>query len=149
MVGMVGILNAQMNIKLASQTRQIANSTVNAGRIRERQGIWDDNPKAIEEGQELQAKGEEIKGGAFEYLGKAQNDINDAAKEAEETKTSCEETKVSRKETEVSDESCIENPSGDVRYTPGEFNVAIGDTIRGSVNKSVSVPSQSKINIAV
>ena len=142
MVGMIGILNAQMNLNLASQTQRIANSTVSAGRIRERQGVTDENVDAIKEGQELQAKGEEIRGRVFEYLGKAMNDINNAAKECEETAKDCEET-------EDSDENYLKSPFSNLLHEPGEFYVAIGDTVRGSINKSVSAPSQSKVNIAV
>ena len=76
---MVGIISAQNNIQLAVQNNRIANSTVNQGRIRERQGIFSGNMQAVEEGQELQAKGEEIKAGTFEHLGNAINDLNISA----------------------------------------------------------------------
>ena len=138
MTGMIGILNAQINIDLASQTQRIANSTVAAGRIREAQGVRDENTDVIKEGQELQARGEEIRGGVFEYLRDAINSINDTA----ETYDECEDAEASAK-------SSLENPPGTPGYTPGTFDVAVGDAIRGSVNKNVSVPNQSNVNIAV
>ena len=138
MTGMIGILNAQINIDLASQNHRIANSTISAGRIRERQGEWDGNAKAIEEGQELQARGKEIKAGTFEYLRDAINDINSVAKNHEE----CEEA-------EASDENYRDKPASHIGYPPGEFDVVVGDTVTGSRSINVPSPRQSSINIAV
>lgn len=134
---MIGIISAQSSIELASQNQRIANATVTAGRIRERQGMTDENIKAIEEGREMQAKGKEMQGGTFEHLQDAISDLNNIAVENYE-------------ESEVSYESSRENPYVNLEeYTPGDFNVTIGDTVRGSVNMNVSVSGQSKVDIAV
>ena len=84
MLGMKGLLSAQMNLKLASKVQHSANMTAADGRILERQGITDGNEKVVEKGRELQAKGEEIRTGVFEYLGKANDDIASAIDESKD-----------------------------------------------------------------
>ena len=73
---MVGIISVQNSIGLASKSRGTANSTVSADRIREREGIMSGDEKAVEQGQELQAKGEEIKAGSLTYLREAMDGVN-------------------------------------------------------------------------
>ena len=135
MLGMKGILNAQMNLNLATKVQHSANMTGSDGRILERQGITDGNEKAVEKGRELQAKGEEIRSGVFEYLDKANEDINaaaeeyrEAAKEQREAISDRIEAARESRNTESSDEEIPEKPTGNPRYSPGEFDVVIGDT---------------------
>lgn len=172
MIGMTGLLNAQMNLQLASQIQHIANSTVQDGRIRVRQGMMSGDEKAVEEGMALQARGEETRGGVFNYLGKAMDDVNAAAKECEEAANERKEAAQARleaaKERREANEIRVENPSGHIVYAPGEFDVSVGDTVRvpnpvksgaafsytvsGSGNISVPVSIQAagvKLDVAV
>ena len=143
MLGMKGLLSAQMNLKLATKIQHSANMTNSDGRILERQGITDGNEKAIEKGRALQAKGEEIRSGVFEYLDKANEDIvavaeeyKEAAKERREAINGRIEAARESRDTEASDEDSVESPTDSPGYAPGEFDVVIGDTIRGGGNIS-------------
>ena len=136
MLGMKGILNAQMNLTLASKVQHSANMTASDGRILERQGITDGNEEVIEKGRELQAKGEEIRSGVFEYLDKANENVNAAAEEGREAAKELREIISERieaarenRDTEISDEDNVQNPTGILGYAPGEFDVFVGDTI--------------------
>ena len=136
MLGMKGILNAQMNLKLAAKVQHSANMTVSDGRILERQGITDGNEKTVEKGRELQAKGEEIRSGVFEYLEKANDDIDAAAEEgieaAKERRVATQErieAARERSDSEASDKDNTEKPTGIPQYTPGEFDVVIGEDV--------------------
>jgi len=138
MIGMKGLLGAQLNLKLASKIQHSANMTAGDGRILERQGITDGNEKAIEKGRELQAKGEEIRTGVFEHLEKANKDIaaaaeegKEAAKERREAINDRIEAARERKNTEVSkDEDNTENQIGILGFKPGGIDVIIDDEIR-------------------
>jgi len=141
MLGMKGLLNAQMNLNLASKVQHSANMTSSDGRILERQGITDQNEKAIEKGRELQAKGEEIRTGVFEYLDKANENINAAAEEGKEAAKEVREVINDRieaaresRETESLYENSMENPPDFLGYKPGAFDVVIGDTIESKGN---------------
>ena len=143
MLGMKGILNAQMNLTLATKVQHSANMAASDGRILERQGITDGNEKAIEKGRELQAKGEEIRTGVFEYLDKANENINAAAEEGKEAAKELREvindrieTARESRDTESSYEDSMENPPDFLVYKPGEFDVVIGDTIESKENTS-------------
>ena len=136
MLGMKGILNAQMNLTLASKVQHSANMIASDGRILERQGITDANEEVIEKGRELQAKGEEIRSGVFEYLDKANENVNAAAEEGREAAKELREIISERieaarenRDTEISDEDNVQNPTGILGYAPGEFDVFVGDTI--------------------
>ena len=138
MLGMKGLLGAQLNLKLASKTQHSANMTASEGRNLERLGITDQNEKAIEKGRELQAKGEEKRTGVFEYLEKANDDIEaaveegiEAAKERREAINDRIEAARERRDTNVSDdEDDTENQIGILRYKPGGIDVIIDDEIR-------------------
>ena len=151
MLGMKGILNAQMNLNLASKVQHSANMTASDGRILERQGITDGNEEAIEKGRELQAKGEEIRAGVFEYLDKANENISAAAEEGKEAAKELREIIYDRieaaresKDIETSDEESVHNHSDTPRFSPGEFDVVIGDTIKGRENTITNESIQGK-----
>ncbi|MCL2662027.1 MAG: hypothetical protein FWE83_01685 [Oscillospiraceae bacterium] len=151
MLGMKGLLNAQMNLNLASKVQHSANMTSSDGRILERQGITDQNEKAIEKGRELQAKGEEIRSGVFEYLDKANENITAAAEEGKEAVKELREIVNERieaarenRDAEASDENNVQNPIGIHGYAPGEFNVVVSDTTGGKENAGTSDFFQGK-----
>ena len=137
---MMGIINAQNNIQLARQNQGLANSTYNYGRIRERQGLTDGNQDVIEKGQELQAKGREMQGDTFRHLGNAMNDMNTAVENYEGYEY---------ENGEISTQNSQENSSIYQKQMVGEVDIVVGDAIRGSVNRNVSMPRQSNINITV
>ena len=141
MSGMKGILNAQMNLNLASKVQHSANMTASDGRILERQGITDGNEEAIEKGRELQAKGEEIRSGVFEYLDKANENVHAAAEESKEAVKDLREIISERieaakenRETDTSDDNNVQDPTGILGYKPGEFNVVIDGTTKGNIS---------------
>jgi hypothetical protein len=124
MIGMAGLLNAHMNLQTASKIQHIANSTVQDGRIRVRQGMTSGDAKAVEEGMALQARGEETRIGVFQFLGSALDDVSAAAKECEEA---------AKERQLASDEINLETPSGGkLCYATDEFDAYVGDTINGS-----------------
>lgn len=84
MTGMVSLLSAQQNLKMATQVQNGANQTISAGRIRQREGVMSEDDDMIEEGLALQAKGEEDKNGCIGYITKALDDVRAAAKEEAE-----------------------------------------------------------------
>jgi len=132
---MTGLLNAQMNVKLASKVQHNANMTVSEGRILERQGITDADEKKVEKGRNLQAKGEEIREGVFEHLEKANADIDAAVKEGqeaakerrEEVQKRIDTARENRKEAEAAIETNTETSTGVTAYKPGEFDVTVGE----------------------
>ena len=138
---MMGIISAQNNIQLAVQNQWLANSTYRCGRIRERQGLTDGNQDVIEKGQELQAKGKEMQGDTFKHLGDAMRDMNTATENAENYE--------SYEGSEISTQNSQENLSIYQKEMVGEIDIVIGDAVRGSVNRNISAPRQSKINITV
>ena len=142
---MMGVISAQNNIELARQNQGLANQRYSAGRIRERQGLTDGNQDAIEEGQQLQAEGKEMEMGTFEHLGNAMYNINnintDNQSEYDESEDSYDEN--SQETQAVS----YEQTNGE---SNGEFNVVIrGDRVRGSVNRTIPAPRQSRVDISV
>ena len=139
MLGMKGLLNAQMNLQLANKVQHSANMITSDGRILERQGITDGNEKSIEKGRELQAKGEEIRSGVFEYLDKANDNINDSAEElrdaVKEQREFIEERLEAARENsdiETPDKDDADYTPGVLGYKPGEVNIVVGDTTKGS-----------------
>lgn len=123
---MRGIINAQTNIGNASQHHRIAESNINAGRLRMRQSATSGCYNMYLEGKELKAYGEEKKVGTFEHVARAMNDINTAI----------------RNEPSIeSNESAEDSYENGQEYTPNDFNVVVGDTVRGSVN--IDIPSYS------
>jgi len=142
---MMGIMSAQSNIELARQNQALANQTYRAGRIREGQGNLSNNQDAVEEGQEMQAKGKEMESGTFEHLGNAMYNINnidvDNQSDSYESEDSHDET---NQETQSSNYGQINVDS----YS--EFNAVVrGDTVRGSVNRTISAPRQNSVDISV
>ena len=142
---MMGVISAQSNIELARQNQGLANQRYLAGRIRERQGLTDGNQEMIEEGQQLQAEGKEMELGTFEHLGNAMYNINnidtDNQSEHDESEDSYDEN--SQETQTVS----YGQASGE---SYGEFNVVIrGDRVRGSVNRTVPVSRQNRVDVSV
>jgi len=141
---MVGIISAHSNIELARQNQSLASQRYLAGRVRERQGLTDGNPDAIEEGRQLQAEGQQMEIGTFEHLGNAMHNINNLNSD-------------NRTENHEYEDSYYENnrETSSVGYgetdgeTYGEFNVVVrGDTARGSVNRNFSASNrQNRIDI--
>ncbi|MCL2853825.1 MAG: hypothetical protein FWE20_12510 [Defluviitaleaceae bacterium] len=121
---MIGIISAQNSIGLAAQNQGLANQTYRHGRILERQGVTDGNQDAVEKGQEMQERGKEMQASTFEHLGEAAESLQD----------------IERIDAE-----------GQTYYGSAdhELDVAIGDSIEGSINMEVSVPRQSLIDVAV
>jgi len=141
---MMGIINAQSNIALARQNQALANQTYREGRIREGQGNLSNNQDAVEEGQELQAKGKEIELGTFEHLGNAMYNINNIDADNQSGSYAPEDSH---------DATSQETQSSNYRQTNGdsydEVNVVVlGDTVRGSVNRTISAPRQNSVDIS-
>lgn len=142
---MMGVLTAQSNIDLARQNQANANQTYRAGRIREGQGRLSGNQDAVEEGQELQAKGKEMESGTFEHLSNAMYNINNIDTD---TQTNTYESEDSQDETTQETQSSSDEQTNDEPYN--EVNVVVrGNTISGSVNRTVSAPRQRSIDISV
>jgi hypothetical protein len=144
MMELTGLIAAQANLKLASQTQHIANLRESEGRILVRQGLTDGNEDKVEKGEALQAESKEIMTGVFEHINNAIKDVSTVVEERNET----------AQDDETDDENGVKTPSGTFKNTAGELDVVVDDNISITVKggKTTSLPaykSNSKINVTV